>query len=72
MSGMREEARAPMRSPRRRMRYGLPVLIALFGLVAGVIPAGAAPAAGADDKVPMGGGAGLIINGDTQIGRAHV
>ena len=54
-----------MRSFGRHMRYGLPVLIALFGLVVGTIPAGAAPAAGADDKVPMGGGSGLIINGDT-------
>ncbi|MBA0047690.1 serine protease [Mycobacterium sp. NPDC050853] len=54
-----------MRSLGRRTGYGLPVLMALFGLVTGAIPAVAAPAAGADDKVPMGGGAGLIINGDT-------
>ena len=35
----------------------LPVLVALIGLPAGI--------AAADDRVPLGGGAGIVVNGDT-------
>ncbi|MDT5201497.1 MAG: hypothetical protein QOH34_3019, partial [Mycobacterium sp.] len=41
----------------------------LFGVVAALLATTAVglhgPPAGADDRVPIGGGAGIVVNGDT-------
>lgn len=47
------------------MRHGLLSLTILAALLAAPGTASAVPATGAESKVPMGGGAGIIINGDT-------